>query len=117
MRRFVLESLPDWAREQAVVDDIGNIMVAVGPERDTTVFMAHMDEVGFEVDAIAPDGIVTLARRGGAVSSAWEGQTALLHFDPAGAPSTRTGDGTDIDPRWKAASLSAAASEPLKGFS
>ncbi len=115
VRRFVLESLPEWARDRAVVDDIGNVMVAVGPERDTTVFMAHMDEVGYEVESIAPDGIVTLARRGGAVSSAWEGQTALLHFDPAGAPSTRTGDGTAIDPRWKATSLSASAPEPLRG--
>ena len=115
VRRFVLESLPEWARDRAVVDDIGNIMVEVGPERDTTVFMAHMDEVGYEVGSIAPDGIVTIARTGGATSSAWEGQTALVHFDPAGAPSTRTGDGTDIDPRWKAASLSASAPEPLRG--
>ena len=115
VRRFVLESLPEWARDRAVVDDIGNIMVAVGPERDTTVFMAHMDEVGYEVGSIAPDGIVTLARKGEPTSSAWEGQTALVHFDPAGAPSTRTGDGTDIDPRWKAASLSASAPEPLRG--
>jgi putative aminopeptidase FrvX len=98
-----------------VVDDIGNIMVEAGPDRDTTVFMAHMDEVGYVVESIAPDGIVTLDRQGGAVSTAWEGQTALLHFDPPGAPSTRTGDGTDTDPRWKAESLSASAPPPVRG--
>ncbi|HKJ03357.1 MAG TPA: M20/M25/M40 family metallo-hydrolase, partial [Longimicrobiales bacterium] len=115
VRRLVLESLPEWARRRAVVDDIGDIMVEAGPERDTTVFMAHTDEVGYQVESIAPDGTVTLDTQGGAVSSAWEGQTALLHFDPDGAPSTRTGSGSDTDPRWKANSLAATAPPPLQG--
>jgi putative aminopeptidase FrvX len=115
VRRYVLESLPSWARERAVVDDIGNVWVAAGPDRDTTVFMAHMDEVGYEVESIDADGVVALRRRGGAVSSAWEGQTALLHFDPGQAPSTASGDGSDTDPRWKAASFDAEAREPLRG--
>ena len=115
VRRRVLESLPTWARELAVVDDIGNVMVEVGPDRDTTVFMAHMDEVGYEVESIASDGTISLRRWGGAVASAWEGQTALAHFDPPGAPSTATGDGSDTSPRWKRGSLSAAAPQPLRG--
>jgi putative aminopeptidase FrvX len=115
VRRHVLESLPAWARERAVVDDIGNIMVEAGPDGESTVFMAHMDEVGYEVESIAQDGILTLRPLGGAVSSAWEGQTALLHFDPRAAPSTQTGDGISIDVRWKTQSLSATASPPLKG--
>jgi len=117
IRRYVLEALPGWARERAVVDDIGNIWVEAGPDRDTTVFMAHMDEVGYEVESISEDGVVRLDRLGGAVSSAWEGQTALLHFDPPGTPSTRTASGTDTDPRWKASSLSAEAPrEPIRGI-
>ena len=116
VRRYVLEALPRWARDRAVVDDIGNIMVEAGPDRDTTVFMAHMDEVGYEVASIAPDGTVSLDRRGGAVSSAWEGQTALLHFDPPGSPSTATGDGADTDPRWKRAALEATARAPIRGI-
>jgi putative aminopeptidase FrvX len=116
IRRYVLEALPGWARERAVVDDIGNIWVEAGPDRDTTVFMAHMDEVGYEVVSIGDDGVVTLDRLGGAVSSAWEGQTALLHFDPAGAPSTRTANGTDASPGWKTSSLRAEAPRaPLRG--
>lgn len=115
VRRYVLESLPGWARERAVVDDMGNIQLAVGPDRDTTVFMAHMDEVGYRVRSIAPDGVVTLDRSGGAVSSAWEGQTALLHFDPPGAPSSATGTGEDTGERWKERSLEADAPEPLRG--
>lgn len=115
VRRLVLESLPDWARDRALVDDMGNVMVEAGPERDTTVFMAHMDEVGYEVESIAPDGVVTLRRKGGAVATAWEGQTALLHFSPPGAPTALTGDGSDTSPRWKAESLTASAPPPIPG--
>jgi putative aminopeptidase len=115
VRRAVLESLPNWARERAVVDDIGNIMVEAGPDGPATVFMAHMDEVGYVIESIAADGTVTLAAQGGAVASAWEGQTALVHFDPEDAPSTMTGTGADVAPRWKATSLTATAPPPLRG--
>ena len=115
VRRHLLEALPAWARERAVVDDIGNVWVEAGPDRDTTVFMAHIDEVGYEVESIGPDGVVTLRRLGGAVSSAWEGQTALLHFDPPEAPSTRFADGSDAGARWKSLSLGAEAPPPLRG--
>lgn len=115
VRRHVLESLPGWARERAVVDDIGNITVEAGPDGEATVFMAHMDEVGYEVESIGQDGVVTLKRLGGPVASAWEGQTALVHFDPQASPSTQSGDGTNTDLRWKSQSLSATAAPPLKG--
>ena len=88
VRRAVLASLPAWARERAVVDDIGNVRVEAGPEGPATVFMAHMDEVGYTIESIAPDGIVTLDAQGGALGSAWEGQTALLHFDASGTSTT-----------------------------
>jgi len=116
VRRQVLESLPDWARDRAMVDDLGNIVIEMGPENDTTVFMAHMDEVGYEVSEIDAEGIVTLERIGGPVSSAWEGQTALLHFDPIESPNTRNGTGTDYSPKWKTQSLSASADPPIKGI-
>jgi putative aminopeptidase FrvX len=45
------------------------------------MFIAHQDEVGFEVTNIAMDGTVSLRTRGGLYPSLWEGQTALLHFD------------------------------------
>jgi putative aminopeptidase FrvX len=115
VRRTVLAALPRWARERAVVDDIGNITVEAGPDGAATVFMAHLDEVGYLIESIAADGTVTLIAQGGAVNSAWEGQTALLHFDPPGAPSTVTGRGVDVSARWKAASLDAAAAAPLRG--
>ena len=42
-------------------------------------------------------------------------RTALVHFDPPGAPSISTGHGIDTDPKWKASSLAATAPEPLRG--
>jgi len=80
VREAVRAEMPAWARARAVTDSVGNLIVAMGPERDTVVFIAHLDEVGFDVASIAADGVVTLRTRGGAVTTAWEGQPALLHF-------------------------------------
>jgi putative aminopeptidase len=82
VRDAIRAALPAWARAAATVDTAGNLIVAAGPQRDSVVFMAHMDEVAFEVERILADGQVTLGRRGGVVIHAWEGQPAYLHFDP-----------------------------------
>lgn len=84
VRDAVLAALPDWARRAAVVDSIGNVIVAMGPDRDSVAFIAHLDEVGFEVTGILRDGSVSLRTRGGAVVPSWEGVPASLHFDPVG---------------------------------
>lgn len=82
VRNAIRAALPQWARNRAVVDSAGNLIVSAGPDRDSVLFMAHMDEVAFEVERILPDGHVTLGRRGGVVIHAWEGQPAYVHFDP-----------------------------------
>jgi putative aminopeptidase FrvX len=81
MRDIVQPLLPAWARDSAVVDTAGNMVLAFGPDRDTAVFMAHMDEISFEVTRIARDGTVSLRPRGTFFPFLWEGQTALLHRD------------------------------------
>ena len=85
VREAITALLPTWAKSRAVVDSAGNLIVAVGPDRDSVAFIAHMDEVSYEVETIARDGMVRLARRGGVVPSAWEGQPAALHFDRVGS--------------------------------
>jgi len=85
VRAAVLAALPAWAKSRAVVDSMGNIVVAMGPDRDSVAFIAHMDEVGFEVASILPDGRVTLRTRGGAVLPSWESTPAMLHFDAVGS--------------------------------
>jgi putative aminopeptidase FrvX len=79
MREAIRQALPAWAKDSAVVDSAGNLVLAMGPNRDTTVFVAHMDEIGFLVTRIARDGTLSLRTRGTFFSSMWEGQTALLH--------------------------------------
>lgn len=95
VRDAILDWLPPWARSRARVDSAGNIVIAFGPDRDTTVIVAHMDEVAYTVASVARDGIVTLTMQGGLIPSAWEGEPALLHFDPApgahSAPPSLTG--------------------------
>ena len=92
VREAVRAALPSWARDATTVDDAGNLMVAAGPERDTLVVMAHLDEVGWEVTAIARDGEVTLRGLGGVVVSAWEGQPAMLAPAAPAAGSAATAD-------------------------
>jgi len=103
MRDAVLAELPTWAREKTVTDTAGNLVLALGPDRDTNVVIAHMDEIGFEVTRIARDGTVSLAQRGGFFPSLWEGQTALLHVGEPPAL-TRVSD-----------ACGAATSGPLRG--
>ena len=81
VRDAITALLPAWAKAVVVTDTAGNLIVGVGPERDSVAFVAHMDEVSFEVEGINGDGSVRLGRRGGVVATAWEGQPALLHFD------------------------------------
>ena len=78
VRDVVRARLPTWARDLATVDTAGNIIVAFGPDRDTVVFVAHMDEVGFQV-LRAQNGIVTLRQIGGFYPTLFAGQVALLH--------------------------------------
>lgn len=79
MRTAVLAQLPKWAKDAARTDSAGNIVIAAGPERDTVVITAHMDEIGFTIASIARDGSVILAPRGSFFRSLWEGQPAMLH--------------------------------------
>jgi putative aminopeptidase len=89
VRDAIIAALPAWARPLTRTDNEGNLILEVGPDRDPLMFIAHQDEVGFEVTSIAEDGIVSLRTRGGLFQSLWEGQPALLHFDRAGAAPLR----------------------------
>src|SRR5687768_844751 len=86
VREAISAALPAWARSRATTDNEGNLILEVGPDRDPVMFVAHLDEVGFEVTNIAADGTVSLRNRGGLFPSLWEGQSALLHFDDAKPP-------------------------------
>jgi len=92
IRAMVHSAMPAWAKKIAQTDDIGNIWLDMGPRNGkATVFIAHMDEVGWEIEAIDEKGIISLKRLGGVVTTAWEGQPALLQLNSAtGAQSPAT---------------------------
>jgi putative aminopeptidase FrvX len=85
VREAIIAALPAWARPLTRIDNEGNLLLELGPDNDPLMFIAHQDEVGFEVTSIADDGTVSLRTRGGLFASLWEGQPALLHFDRADA--------------------------------
>jgi putative aminopeptidase FrvX len=86
VREAITAALPAWARSRTTTDNEGNLILEVGPDRDPVMFIAHQDEVGFEMTNIANDGTVSLRTRGGLFQSLWEGQPALLHFDDVKPP-------------------------------
>lgn len=81
VREAITAALPAWARTLTRTDSEGNLIHEVGPDRDPLMFIAHQDEVGYEVTNIGDDGTVSLRTRGGLFASMWEGQPALLHLD------------------------------------
>lgn len=89
MRMAVQAALPAaWRRQPTRVDTAGDLVVEAGPDRDTAVIVAHLDEIGFRIARISPAGLITLAPLGGFYASLWEGQPALLHLDSAATPAS-----------------------------
>jgi len=84
VREKVKELLPEWARKRTQTDDAGNLILHLGDEKPSgktprLAFVAHMDEIGYEVKKIADDGRVELAVVGGGYPQYFLGHTALLH--------------------------------------
>jgi putative aminopeptidase FrvX len=85
VREEILHRLPAWAKPE--VDAQGNVSVTVGRGERHILFVAHLDEVGFRVAEVLPDGRLRLENRGGLLRSAWEAQAALVHGGDHGARS------------------------------
>jgi putative aminopeptidase FrvX len=82
VRAEVARQLPAWA--QPATDAAGNLIVSIGnalPGSQPVLFLAHLDEVGFRVQKVLPDGRLEVERRGGVFPAVWEAQPALVHGD------------------------------------
>ena len=81
VRETVKRLLPSWVTTET--DTAGNLWARVGPtERGTpVVFVAHLDEIGFQVTSIGEDGSLGLELRGGFFPSLFEAQPALVHTE------------------------------------
>jgi putative aminopeptidase FrvX len=83
IRDEILRHLPAWAKPET--DEQGNLLVTFGQGEEHSLFIAHMDEVGFRVTEILPDGRLKLETRGGLLPYVWEGQAALVHNGQGGS--------------------------------
>jgi putative aminopeptidase FrvX len=105
VRATVERLLPRGLQQET--DTAGNLWVTLGSGEPTVVFIAHLDEVGFQISAIRDDGSLDLTPVGGIFPSLWEAQPALVH----------TGAGTPIPgvflPRDSTALLTPTHSPPV----
>lgn len=80
VRQAVERLLPPWAKP--TTDSAGNLILqwhpAPGTHSPRLVFDAHMDEIGFVVKSIDPDGILEVAWRGGGFLDYYIGHPLLV---------------------------------------
>jgi putative aminopeptidase len=82
VRDEVKRLLPKWAKPET--DSAGNLILHLGtaPAGSTTpkiLIDAHMDEIGFQVKAIAANGLLDVGLLGGMDLNYYEGQPMLVH--------------------------------------
>jgi putative aminopeptidase FrvX len=77
VRDAIIRLLPAWASPD--IDSAGNVLVRAGSGAPLTVFVAHMDEIGFSVTGIRDDGRLDLRPVGGFFPSLFEAEPALVH--------------------------------------
>ena len=94
VRRTILRALPEWAKKKATTDAAGNLVLHLGDGKSTEhesggvrmftpapkiVFVAHMDEIGYEVKKIEDDGRLQVEVLGGGYPQYFLGHVVLVH--------------------------------------
>jgi putative aminopeptidase FrvX len=83
VRQVVQDLLPPWA--SPVTDDAGNLILRIpaggagGKNANRIAFVAHMDEIGYEVRSISDDGRLVVRTRGGGNPEFFQGHSMLVH--------------------------------------
>ena len=79
VRESILTLLPAWARSKARVDRRGNLILQAGQGGKRILFIAHMDEIGFEITGIERDGTARVRSLGGFFSTLYEAHPVVVH--------------------------------------
>ncbi len=84
VRRVVLNRLDPRAQKKVTNDSAGNLILELGqPQRGSKapkiLFVAHMDEIGYEVKSIEPDGRLLADVLGGGYTEYFLGHVVLVH--------------------------------------
>jgi putative aminopeptidase FrvX len=82
VREAVKKLLPGWAKPET--DAAGNLVLKFGGAKANSsarklVFVAHMDELGYQVRSIEPDGRLVMEVLGGGYTEFFQGHAMLLH--------------------------------------
>lgn len=82
VRETVERLLPAWAKPQT--DDAGNLVLRIAPAPANAkvpglLVDAHMDEIGYEVKSISPDGRLQVESEGGGTPYFFAGHAAFVH--------------------------------------
>jgi putative aminopeptidase len=90
VREAVTQQLPDWARKRLVTDQAGNLILHLGPGTPDSktpgiAFVAHMDELGYQVKAIEDDGRLRVEDLGGGSPQYFLGHPVLIHTSKSGS--------------------------------
>jgi putative aminopeptidase FrvX len=90
VRETVTQQIPDWAQKKLVTDKAGNLILHLGPGTPDSktpgiAFVAHMDELGYEVKAIEEDGRLRVEDLGGGSPQYFLGHPVLVHTGKSGS--------------------------------
>jgi putative aminopeptidase FrvX len=82
VQQTIARLLPPWARPEA--DEAGNLILRLGSaprssKRPGILFVAHSDEIGYEVVSIGADGRLRVETRGGSLLDFFAGHTVFVH--------------------------------------
>ena len=83
VREKVQKLLPKWAKTET--DAAGNLLLHLGDAKPgaktpRVAFVAHMDEIGYEVKSVEPDGRLQVSVLGGGFTEYFLGHPVLVHL-------------------------------------
>jgi putative aminopeptidase FrvX len=84
VRKVLVNRLPHWAQKRVTTDAAGNLVLHVGDEKksdktERIAFVAHMDEIGYEVRKIEDDGRLQVDVLGGGYPQYFLGHVVMVH--------------------------------------
>lgn len=84
VRSAIQSMLPSWAHPRT--DAMGDLILDVGSGVPSMLFIAHMDEIGYYVTNITPDGYLRVRPAGGFWPATFEGRYVLVHTASGDVP-------------------------------
>lgn len=87
VRLAIQQLLPPWAKPQT--DTAGNLVLQLGAaaaNASRLLFVAHMDEIGYEIRSVLPDGRLAVESEGGGLPYYYLGHVCLVHTSEGTRP-------------------------------